>query len=49
MQQLLPGEVQDATKLEMGRKYEEVDAGEVSREKGAAPSQREKGVAKGVL
>ena len=40
LQQLLPGEKQDATKLEMGRTYEEVDAGEVDRAPGAAPSAR---------
>ena len=31
------------------RQYEEVDAGEVSREKGAEATERERGVAKGVL
>ena len=43
--QLLPGEAQDATKLEMGRTYEEVDQGKVSRERGAAPTEREVRVA----
>ena len=43
--QLLPGEVQDATKLEMGRTYEEVDKGKVSRKPGAAPTEREVRVA----
>jgi len=42
MQQLLPGEEQDATKLEMGRTYEQVDSGEVkARQRGAAPTPRE--------
>ena len=42
LQQMLPGEEQDATKLEMGRTYEQVDAGAVaSRERGAAPTDRE--------
>lgn len=45
LQQLLPGEKQDATKLEMGRTYEEVDAGEVDRAPGAAPSARERATA----
>ena len=45
MQQLLPGEAQDATKLEMGRTYEQVDSGEVSRERGAAPTERERALA----
>ena len=50
LQQLLPGEQQDATKLEMGRTYEQVDAGEVAaRERGAAPSERELAVAGGAL
>jgi uncharacterized protein YbjT (DUF2867 family) len=42
LQQMLPGEEQDATKLEMGRTYEQVDAGAVAaRERGAAPTDRE--------
>jgi uncharacterized protein YbjT (DUF2867 family) len=48
LQQLLPGEEQDATKLEMGRTYEQVDSGEVARERGAAPTEREKNLASGV-
>jgi uncharacterized protein YbjT (DUF2867 family) len=49
LQQMLPGEEQYATKLEMGRSYEEVDRGEVARERGAAPTQRERDVAAGAL
>merc|ERR1712224_383196 len=50
MQQLLPGENQDATRLEMGRTYEQVDAGEVKpRERGAAPTERETNLAQGVV
>jgi len=49
LQQLLPGEAQDATRLEMGRTYEQVDRGEVSRERGAAPTEREKAVASAAL
>lgn len=46
----LPGEEQDATKLEMGRTYEQVDAGEVAaRERGAAPTAREMEMASGVV
>lgn len=46
LQQLLPGEEQDATKLEMGRSYEEVDAGKVtSRAPQADATAREKAVA----
>ena len=45
MQQLLPGEAQDATKLEMGQTYEQVDSGEVSRERGAAATERERTLA----
>ena len=42
LQQLLPGETQDATQLEMGRTYEQVDRGEVApRARGAAPTARE--------
>jgi uncharacterized protein YbjT (DUF2867 family) len=48
LQQLLPGEEQDATKLEMGRTYEQVDRGEVARERGAAPTEREQEIAAGV-
>lgn len=49
LQQLLPGEEQDATKLEMGRTYEQIDRGEVeARARGAAPTEREKSVAAGV-
>lgn len=48
MQQCLPGEEQDATKLEMGRTYEQVDSGEVAREPGAAPTEREVALASGV-
>ena len=48
LQQCLPGEEQDATKLEMGRSYEQVDAGVVARERGAAPTQRERDLAAGV-
>ena len=47
MQQLLPGVEQDPTRLEMGRKYEEVDSGAVDRERGAAATDREKAVAAG--
>ena len=50
LQQLLPGEEQDATKLEMGRTYEQVDRGEVdARERGAAATEREKAMASGVF
>ena len=50
LQQMLPGEQQDATLLEMGRTYEQVDAGEVAaRARGAAPTQRELDVANGAL
>lgn len=50
MQQLLPGENQDATRLEMGRTYEQVDSGEVaSRVRGAAPTEREREIAGGVV
>ena len=45
LQQLLPGEAQDATKLEMGQTYEQVDSGEVSRERGAAATERERALA----
>ena len=45
LQQLLPGEAQDATKLEMGQTYEQVDRGEVSRERGAAATERERALA----
>ena len=46
---LLPGEEQDATKLEMGRTYEQLDSGEVTaRERGAAPTERELSLAAGV-
>jgi len=49
LQQLLPGEEQDATKLEMGRSYEAVDSGVVkAREPLAEPTEREKAVAKSV-
>jgi len=49
LQQLLPGEEQDATKLEMGRTYEQLDAGVVvPRERGAAPTDRERQLAAGV-
>ena len=47
VQQLLPGVEQDPTRLEMGRKYEEVDSGAVDRERGAAATDREKAVAEG--
>ena len=40
---------QDPTRLEMGRKYEEVDSGEVNRESGAPATEREKIVASGAL
>mmetsp|Transcript_25211 Transcript_25211/g.74942 ORF Transcript_25211/g.74942 Transcript_25211/m.74942 type:complete len:339 (+) Transcript_25211:102-1118(+) len=49
LQQCLPGEEQDATKLEMGRTYEQVDSGEVRRESGAPPTERELSVAGGAL
>lgn len=49
LQQLLPGVEQDPTRLEMGRSYEQVDAGEVDRQKGSAPTEREKAVAAGAL
>jgi len=48
MQQCLPGVEQDATKLEMGRTYEQVDRGEVAREPGTAPTAREVELASGV-
>lgn len=49
LQQCLPGEEQDATKLEMGRTYEQLDAGVVQpRERGAAPTEREVALASGV-
>ena len=49
LQQLLPGEEQDAQKLEMGRSYEAVDSGQVgAREPLAEPTAREKAVAKSV-
>ena len=47
VQQLLPGVEQDPTRLEMGRRYEEVDSGAVDRERGAAATDREKAVAEG--
>jgi len=50
MQQLLPGEEQDATRLEMGRTYEQVDSGEVQgRERGAGPTEREIEIANSVV
>jgi len=50
MQQLLPGENQDATRLEMGRTYEQVDSGEVAaRIRGAAPTEREMEIAGSVV
>lgn len=50
MQQLLPGEEQDATRLEMGRTYEQVDSGEVQgRARGAGPTEREIAIANGVV
>lgn len=49
LQQLLPGEEQDATKLEIGRSYEQVDRGEVARERGAAATTREKELAASVV
>jgi uncharacterized protein YbjT (DUF2867 family) len=50
LQQLLPGEQQDATKLEMGRTYEQVDQGVVTpRERGAAPTAREQALASNAL
>ena len=45
LQQLLPGEAQDATRLEMGQTYEQVDSGEVSRSRGAAATERERALA----
>ncbi|GMI10874.1 hypothetical protein TrRE_jg3048 [Triparma retinervis] len=49
LQQLLPGEEQDATALEMGRSYEGVDGGKVGkRVGGAAPTEREIRIAKGL-
>ena len=49
LQQLLPGEIQDPTVLEMGVKYEEVDSGAVAaREKGSPATAREQGVAASV-
>ena len=47
VQQLLPGVEQDPTRLEMGRRYEEVDSGAVDRDKGAAATAREQAVAAG--
>jgi len=50
MQQLLPGENQDATRLEMGRTYEQVDSGDVqARTRGAAPTEREIELASSVV
>jgi len=50
MQQLLPGEEQDATRLEMGRTYEQVDSGDVQgRVRGAAPTEREIEMANSVV
>lgn len=49
MQQLLPGEEQDATRLEMGKTYEQVDRGEVDRARGAAPTEREQELAGSVV
>ena len=50
LQQCLPGEEQDATKLEMGRTYEQLDTGKVvPRERGAAPTERERALADGAL
>lgn len=49
LQQLLPGEEQDATRLEMGRTYEEVDSGAVSREPGAPATARERELAASVV
>ena len=41
LQQLLPGVAQDATRLEMGARYEAVDAGDAqARAPGAAPTDR---------
>ena len=49
LQQLLPGEIQDPTVLEMGVKYEEVDSGAVAaRKKGSPATAREQGVAASV-
>jgi len=48
MMQLLPGEIQDPTRLEMGKTYEQLDRGEVDRKKGAPPTKREKALADGV-
>jgi hypothetical protein len=49
LQQLLPGEAQDPTALEMGVKYEQVDRGEVApRAAGAEATKRERAVAAGV-
>lgn len=44
LQQLLPKAV-DPTKLEMGRTYEQVDAGDVDRQPGAPPTEREQQIA----
>ena len=50
LQQCLPGEEQDATKLEMGRTYEQVDSGAVeARARGAPPTEREVALASGVV
>ena len=43
----MPGVEQDPTRLEMGRRYEEVDSGAVDRERGAAATDRERAVAAG--
>ncbi|XRB19559.1 NAD(P)-bd_dom domain-containing protein [Pseudoscourfieldia marina] len=43
--QLLPGMTQDATKLEMGRTYEQLDRGEVNRESGTEATPRERALA----
>lgn len=49
LQQLLPGESQDATKLEMGRTYEQLDGGQVAaRRRGAGNTAREEALAAGV-
>ena len=45
LQQLLPGVEMDPTRLEMGRTYEQVDAGEVNRARGAAATPREAALA----
>ncbi|KAJ1451139.1 hypothetical protein M885DRAFT_530620 [Pelagophyceae sp. CCMP2097] len=45
LQQLLPGEQQDPTQLEMGQTYEQLDRGEAGRERNAPATEREQNLA----